>query len=572
MIFVFRLPGAPAGATQLSFRTRQSLSVRLGDCDVDAFLYRFTLQPGLIVDHSNLPVLGTVKSDPPWVLAYGDPGFAFDLSVNGQQLTGTVPQNEEPLAAKAPGARLLVMNRDLARRTWFVDGTVYLGPKYVGAVGRDGRPNIVPVPLRSAIRQIGPDGKLVEKTVVEPPTPPPLPLLLGWRSWSALSQIVGAAGAWKDASRDGTFALPESLGYTHGYMIYRTAIHARKKGEASVLFTQAADRLHVFVNGQFVTTWGRGEGAQSGVALLPLEEGENELHVLVDNMGRFNTSYRHLGEHKGITGEIYVAARELRLSNVSWKLKDIARRQHLSTWEMANWLGKGPFMARLPEIQKSLKSGVPNQPAVSMSAAFRLEEGSGALLSLREAYTVVLVVVNGELVQQHFGRQDGGFADLRLDHYVHAGLNDLVLQFVGLTEPPGSEVSIRLFSFRKANRLTTNWEMRPFQPPIEMPQEPTMHRVAERMSCYRVTFKMAPPPRPVYVELAGLGKGQLYFNGHNLGRYWHIESPHRYYLPEPYFRNADTLNELAAFEEMEGFRPQDVRLLYAVSPYTEERY
>jgi beta-galactosidase len=51
---------------------------------------------------------------------------------------------------------------------------------------------------------------------------------------------------------------------------------------------------------------------------------------------------------------------------------------------------------------------------------------------------------------------------------------------------------------------------------------------------------------PLFLHLKGKGKGQIFLNGHNLGRYWLIGPQEYYYLPTDYL--ADD-NEIMIFCE-----------------------
>ena len=63
-----------------------------------------------------------------------------------------------------------------------------------------------------------------------------------------------------------------------------------------------------------------------------------------------------------------------------------------------------------------------------------------------------------------------------------------------------------------------------------------------------------------------MSKGQLYLNGHDLGRYWvatangkAVGPQKHWYLPEPWLKDGD--NELTLFDE-HGKHPAKCRLLY----------
>lgn len=67
---------------------------------------------------------------------------------------------------------------------------------------------------------------------------------------------------------------------------------------------------------------------------------------------------------------------------------------------------------------------------------------------------------------------------------------------------------------------------------------------------------------PLLARLDGLGKGVLWVNGRNLGRYWQTVGPQRdYYLPEPWLNEGE--NTLVLVEtEGEAFAPSAVSLIW----------
>ena len=83
------------------------------------------------------------------------------------------------------------------------------------------------------------------------------------------------------------------------------------------------------------------------------------------------------------------------------------------------------------------------------------------------------------------------------------------------------------------------------------------------MRYFRATFFLAAgeldvPDRELIAHLDGLGKGVLYVNGRNLGRYWCINGHTRYYVPKCWLREH---NELVLFEETDA-TPEGIRLAW----------
>lgn len=80
---------------------------------------------------------------------------------------------------------------------------------------------------------------------------------------------------------------------------------------------------------------------------------------------------------------------------------------------------------------------------------------------------------------------------------------------------------------------------------------------------HRATFTLGAPldtATPLLVRLADMGKGVLWLNGHNLGRYWVEAGPQTdYYAPEPWLNVGENVLMLA---ETEGNTPEGVSLVW----------
>ncbi|KAM6933925.1 beta-galactosidase-1-like protein 2 [Xenentodon cancila] len=68
------------------------------------------------------------------------------------------------------------------------------------------------------------------------------------------------------------------------------------------------------------------------------------------------------------------------------------------------------------------------------------------------------------------------------------------------------------------------------------------------------------PPRDTFIRLPGWGKGVVFVNGQNLGRYWLIGPQHFLYLPGPWLKSGE--NQIIVFEEQRV----DDKLLFAENP------
>ena len=126
----------------------------------------------------------------------------------------------------------------------------------------------------------------------------------------------------------------------------------------------------------------------------------------------------------------------------------------------------------------------------------------------------------------------------------------------GLFGPVLRDFSTPLTIWRFRSRLS--WEIAPDEiawGPVEDAPRP--------LRLFRASFalpseELAVPDREIIAHLDGMGKGVLYVNGINLGRYWAINGHTRYYIPKCWLREH---NELVLFEET-GATPDGVRLAW----------
>ncbi|MBY4797427.1 beta-galactosidase [Collinsella sp. AGMB00827] len=92
----------------------------------------------------------------------------------------------------------------------------------------------------------------------------------------------------------------EDLGQNLGYILYRTQIERDSTEPEHLRVIDARDRIHVFVNGELVATQYQTEIGEDIMA--ELKDGNNQLDILVKNMGRVNYGHKLLADtqRKGI--------------------------------------------------------------------------------------------------------------------------------------------------------------------------------------------------------------------------------------------------------------------------------
>jgi beta-galactosidase len=66
---------------------------------------------------------------------------------------------------------------------------------------------------------------------------------------------------------------------------------------------------------------------------------------------------------------------------------------------------------------------------------------------------------------------------------------------------------------------------------------------------YRGTFSLT-ETGDTYMDMHGFGKGFVFLNGHNLGKYWYIGPQQTLYVPASWLNKGQ--NELVVFDELKG--------------------
>ncbi|MBU5671331.1 glycoside hydrolase family 35 protein [Paenibacillus brevis] len=95
----------------------------------------------------------------------------------------------------------------------------------------------------------------------------------------------------------------EALNQPTGYVLYQTNLGKQRRIEDFRLI-QCADRAQVFINDKLMFT--KYDQHMEDKELFDLPDPQNELKVLVENMGRINYSVKMNTQHKGIKGGVIV--------------------------------------------------------------------------------------------------------------------------------------------------------------------------------------------------------------------------------------------------------------------------
>jgi len=490
-----------------------------------------------LIDYCNGQILGIIEVEgTPALVVYGQAATPGVISVNGNKAMFQFPRGEQIVTVECNGLHIVALNFPTAQRSWFRERELIVGPAlFDGATEGKAQVCFPREQGHASITILGKGGKH-EKSYSWDARLPALPVVKDWEVCSIFPEIEGRGSGWRaiDAPRP-----LGALNHNWGYSWYKTT-YAGQWGRRNMLFfSGAADRLHIFVNGRQQKVWGRGKDATMGPVPVYLRPGRNELVFLVDNLGRMNFGMQ-LGERKGIYGPVFLDAQEIPIKEPKWRERDNLMKLLWWTWQTKTWIKKEE-----PETS-------------SVEFSFRIRQEEGVHLSLQNIGRFCWIFCNNQLIMQHCGRMDSGFQELSLDRYVHGGRNWIKIYFYQLKDRDILS-GVRLYRYTKTEKLDGAWYFKSFD---EHPRDTSFQPLkgaSRGLAFYRSRFTLPQAPvHPIRLSMGGMGKGQIYLNGHNIGRYWQIGPQEDYYLPEPWLERE---NVLMVFEE-QARTPGQVALVY----------
>lgn len=497
---------------RISLPTGLDLDVSLEPIGAAAFPVDLHLGEAVTLDYANLMPLGLFNNEKVLVL-HGPPGWEARISVNGNEMRREVPAGDEPEIIECEELTLVVVNSELAMRTWFVDETLVFGPAYVG----EDLTEVVHAPRAKQYALLPPEGKLTHKKVKAAGGKSPAAPRLGmWERRGVCTEPAKRNLEWQkiDRPRD-----VDQLGEHHGYVWYRLEIEQARAGRRTLMLPDCEDRAVVFLNAQRLGTWGRGEGATRCPIRADFKRGRNTLVVLVDNLGRPSIG-PHFGQRKGLFGHVYDAKL---LRTGKFRLK-----------------GDQPFSRRI--VPRHLAHMVPElQEGPIWEAALDLPMTK--VLPVHLSFAGVphhVAVLCNDRVAGFFPARGPGYGDVTLGSELKRGKNRVRLLLWG-DVTPGSLEGVRFHVLNENLSQGAKWFFRPWRVPAE--GGPVVGK--DFPAWYVTKFKYA-GGGPLFLHIVGARKGQIFINGHNAGRFWTIGPQEYYYLPECWLAPE---NELMLFSE-----------------------
>lgn len=606
-----------------TYRLPVQKPLTLAPGEILPFIHDFSISPGIALQWAPVRVLGIQQQgSTTTMIIYGDAGSPAELyfSVHGKPLVKSdggrilvkgdtvcyrsiFSDSASPAVAEfAVGGhvlRVLSMNRDLADRTWLVEGAghpyIISGPAYVGEVqvheGRmslnteepytgqaDSKQKNYPVWLygeKDKKRLIVEGGaRIVESGARKEKKGIISAKEITLNAWQ-MKDATGPAGVgyddhtWMESDRPLQMG---SDGDGSADAWYRTVISVDSAGEYT-LQVDMGDRATVFVDGVFAAR----ENVRDGAIHLTLDKGRHVLAVFTAHDGRDKLA-GFLGvmdgaDRKGLSGPAMLV------------------RGHLNRHELEDWRFLKVPVLLSPEQQKA------NFPSGNEDGwkkykigddAFGLKQGFGwfrvelpeppagvtqGQLDFRSVDENASVYINGrELARQEGWNQPFQVRIDRLDTLQKPIVLTLFIE--NYSNEGGIDRPVRM-SFIKRAVEVTGWRMRGGAGVPEIiqgdPQTISGWSPIKKSSvdtgrgpCFYRTEFIAPAysdtgSHPIWrVSTKGLGHGSVWVNGHNLGRYPEKTPAPGLYIPECWMKVGQ--NTLIIYEE-DGKYPDQIVLL-----------
>ncbi len=569
--------------------------------EVVPIVENYALAPGVRLDLAAGRILGINRQELITTLVvYGPPGDPVEVRLSAPAVPGKRKAAQSTIKAICPvsndafqaslfyagdqAIRVLVMNDHLADRTWFVYAggrlPIVIGPDYVGDVTVRGDHLV----LQTERRGIGlPSPKVSMILDADPPIPlrPDAPfhtLPFGSRvpaltTWSVAPGAPEAQAGYLDTDwKAGANPLPMGAdGDQSAYAWYRAVVKAPHAGTYGLSLADAGDWVSAFVNGVHTDSSTVQQRRDSPVARnlkVTLKSGPNVLALLAAHYGR-SKLHAYIGpldeiDKKGTSGTVSLGATPtppVDINKFRWQADDqgiadasVKAAPDLDTgggdWHDAT-TATDVFNGRLGSAW--FRTTLPDVPGPHRRIHFGSIDDNGQIF------------LNGKQVASNIGVNAG--ADVALDSaWKEGGPNLLAISVQNTAGGGGMNGTVTLQGDLTGSQDLHGWKMHGgVRLPVEAAWRPMGKTVpVQDGACrfYRAAFTYKPAlpdgPHPVLrVRPAGLSRGFVWLNGHNLGRYPERSDVDGLYLPECWM--AAGRNTLVFFDE-DGLPPTQAAL------------
>jgi hypothetical protein len=526
---------------EISLLSGQRLTVPFGPLGAVAIPSNLVLDGKNVLAWTNCQPLGMFFGHV--LVLHGPAGWQAAFRLNGKTYRETIDA-DAPTVVETPHLSVVLMTSELAMRSWPLEEEIVCGPDFVGETTDD----IEHARGAKQYWRIKPGGKVTTTQVKSPgassksakrahprlgkfqplgPCPEPTAEDVSWQ------KLPGPQGV-------------DKLGQYYGYVWYRVAWEAARARKPKIYLPHCEDRARLYLNGRFVGVWGQGPDATREPLSVSMRRGQNVLVALVDNMGRYNYPHWRLGELKGLTDHVWEAkplrTRKFKLRQAEGFARRIVPRH------MTHLIGR---LEEQQVWQASLE--IPLTTVTPLHMRF-------------EGLPCTMAAFCNDRPIGFWEATGTAWGDVRLGPELTKGNNKITLTCWGELDAKDLE---RIKFYQLTENLTEEgqWAWRPWHVPGgEASPDGEARVLADVPAGFVTRFKYTEDDRPMFVRLEGEGKGQLYLNGKDVGRYWSIGPQQRYYLPACWL---DEENELVLFEET-GVAPTGGKLEFCpAGPYED---
>jgi len=536
VVFITRNPPFKAENVTLTTPLGQAVPVHLGRDAAAWLLLNANLDGKARLDLTNLRPWAFLGSK--LLVLFGPSGTDALVAINGAILADKVPTGAKPLVKTLDETTVAILNEKQVDAAYIhPDGRLFVG---IAGFNEENEP----IRGGSASASIvEPDGR-VRNQRLPAASKPTAPRLTNWASAETTGYVDGSAARF--AAIEGPRALEQS-GADYGYGWYRLSIKLSAAKHFNLLAPEAADRLHLYLNGKLQHVIGDGPGASRDPVPLKLPAGEHQLVCLADNLGRFADGPR-LGDRKGLFGP---------LRHV--KAVRLAKPERQSAPMVDPFALRG-FVPGARRGDRALR------PRFTFTVTHR--KRTPLILDTYGDRPRSVVLVNDQPIAIDSGRGVAERLILEPGQCLKQGQNRIT--FALIDEPAeGYEPARGLTVYEVLENVGDKaaWAYARWQMPDETRFEQAPKTPPPGPAWHRAHFRVKDPVTPLWLEISGMSKGQVYLNGHNVGRFFvatatgrKVPPQTRYYLPEPWL-TVDETNELILFDE-HGRRPDKCRLVY----------
>ncbi|MCK5113867.1 MAG: beta-galactosidase [Phycisphaerae bacterium] len=497
----------------------QQVEVRLDTLGAIALPYKMRLPTGDELNYTSLQPLGLfgVEQNRESVLVlHGSPKTKGVVSINAKELQVAIPGGKTPEIIQHGALTLVLMNSEMAMRTWAMDDSLIIGADYVGKDLEDVR---FDAKTREYFVLSLQNSSLTKKTVKteQHHKPTTAPRLGTWKRLCICPEPISKKLQWQKLDRPRSMV---KLGVNYGYLWYRIDLVQEKPCKRYLYLPECADRASLYLNGSLLGVWGTGDDASREPIGVNLKKGSNVLVALVDNLGRYSSGPR-MGEDKGLYGHVYDAKT---LKPGKFKIKPTES-----------------FPKRIvPRSMVHLMKYLEVATTYEVSVDFPLTKVSPIHMTFSGIDNHVAVFCNNRPCG-FFAKGETNWGEVTLGADLKKGKNTVKFLVWGEVDVDALERSVKFHTLNEPLSAGMKWSYRHWTFPDSTVGEPILGK-----SCwYAAKFKAPTGNEPLFAKIFGTKKGQLFLNGRNIGRFWSAGPQEYYYLPECWMQEENTLTIFA---------------------------